>query len=72
VDIVWNERGEEVLAEIREILGMPDPTPQDIFTVRTRAASRVYRRLTQDEKAVIKKKADGAEKHQNPPHIQRR
>jgi chorismate mutase len=72
VDIVWNEREEAVLEEIRAILEKPDPTPKEIFLLRTRAASRVYRRLTRDEKAVITRKADTAEKNKNPPRIQQR
>jgi hypothetical protein len=60
-----------VLAEIKSILDKSDPTAREIFDLRTRAASRVYRGLTQQERAAIKRKVDSAEKHKNPLHIQK-
>jgi hypothetical protein len=72
VEVVWNGRQDEVLDEIRAILEKPDPTPREIFDLRTRAASRVYRRLSEHERAAIKRQVDSAEKPKNPPHIQQR
>jgi hypothetical protein len=70
--MLWNQRQEEVLEEIELILEKQDPTPQEIFTVRTRAASRVYRRLSADEQAAITRMVETPEKYPKPPHIQQR
>lgn len=72
VDIVWNERQEDVLNEIKTILQRPEPTQQEIFLTRTKAASRVYRRLTPDEQASIERRLETAERNPNPPEIQQR
>jgi hypothetical protein len=80
VDIVWYERRDEVVEEVKILLGAEKgvpaddivPAAQDIFTHRTTAAKIVYERLSLDEKGKIQKQVERSGKEENPPEIQQR
>jgi hypothetical protein len=62
----------EVLDELKVIVNAAELTEDQKFTKRTMAAKAVYQRLTVDEKASIKRKADEVERSVNPPAIQQK
>lgn len=77
VDVVWRTRKEEVLQEIKSIIGANrdgdgDPTPGEEFRHRTTAAKNVYDRLSAEDKADVEKQLEKVEIEPNPPEIQQR
>lgn len=80
MDIVWRERRDEVISEIRVLLAAENRGPagdgdllaQDIFTHRTTAARNVYQKLSADDKATIAKQVEDSGKDLNPPDIQQK
>ena len=60
-----------VLEEIKVMSQDSDPASQEKFQLRTTAARKVYKGLTSEEKALIRRKTENTVKA-NPPEIQQR
>lgn len=72
LEIIWEERRDEVLEEVKVIVGKSDPTDKDNFQQRTAAAKAVYDRLSEGEKGRIRKLVETRKKRVNPPEKQRK
>jgi hypothetical protein len=70
IDVVWDQRREEVLEEIKTTVGKSVPTDREIFMRRTAAAKAVYERLSEGEKKRIQTFIQRGEKYVNPAKIQ--
>jgi hypothetical protein len=76
VDVVWQDRKQEVLDEIEDIYkeagGEGKPSAEEHFRLRTTAAKNVHSRLDDEEKREIRRKIENISEQVNPPDIQKR
>ena len=73
LDILWRERQDEIFDEVEKIHEEKGRSGEpDTFGLRNTAASRVYARLSEDEKVMIERQVNSAGQESNPPELQRK
>jgi len=72
--IVWEQKEEEVFAEIAKLMGLPfaDSKTRNWFSYLSKALGNVISRLTAEEQAEMRQELEHRKKHGNPDHVKRK